>query len=58
MKQNINVKKRFTCRWNLGGAIDFNQKKLMKILNEMDRSKTAYILNSNAPKKQTPDNRA
>jgi hypothetical protein len=40
-------------RWNLAGAIDFNQRKFMKILNEMDRSKTAYILNSAPPKTKT-----
>ena len=32
----------------LGNSIEFDHGKLMKIFNEMDRSKSAYMLNSGA----------
>ena len=30
----------------LAGAIEFDHEKLVKLINEMDRQKTAYLLNS------------
>ena len=43
-----NIKKAEHRRLVLANSIEFDSIKLLKIFNEMDRSKSAYLLNSGA----------
>jgi len=36
-------------RVTLASSVEFDQGKLLKILNEMDKDKSAYVLNSQVP---------